>query len=1027
MVANHNWSFTVSSGSGCGNSATFIHTLQGNTDVSPLSGQTDVVIEGVVVGDFQGSTGLDGFFVQEEDSQADSDPATSEGVFVYYSAVDVNVGDIVRVQGDVVEYFNLTEIKNVDSVVICPGSAAVTPASVSLPVTALADLERYEGMLINIPHTLYVTELYQLGRYGQISLSVNDRLFQPTNVYPPSSDPDSDRVQLQDLNDRSRILLDDGSGAQNPDPIIYPQGGLTAGNTLRAGYSLPSLTGVLYYAFSNYMVEPTTAINFTGTNPRSAAQSSDSSLVRVASFNVLNYFVTFGSRGAENQTEFDRQRAKTISAILQLNADVIGLMEMENHSTDAALKDLVDGLNASAGAGTYTYVDTGVLGTDAIKVALIYKPARVSPVVGTEVTNTDTVFSRPPLAQTFQQTATGEQFTVVVNHFKSKGGCDYATGLDQDQNDGQGCYNDQRKQQATAITTWIKDTVLPGATGSKGALIIGDLNAYAMEDPVTIIKNAGYVDMINTFIPAGAYSYVFDGQSGYLDHALASTSLAPWVADVQEWHINADEPTVLDYNTNYKTVNQISTLYAPDAYRASDHDPVLVLLDFVNTYVDDDYTTSILGWGTNRFATIQGGINAATVGRTVYVENLSANAETYAESVTLNKAITLAIQDDIRLVGALTLETGTVEAPAGTLTLSGNFTHSGGTFNHNSGAVVFDGAGTFAYAGSGTTFYDLLVNAGTVLDIGTGFAVVNTVTNNGGLQESKTVNGASVAFLNISTDKYYGVNINTADNMGATTVTVWGNQACAGASGSTILRCFDVTPGTAQTAEVTFYYRGAEANGNTAPIPWHWNGVAWETVADSTRGGSGEGYWVQATVSSYSPFTLGDNQPTAVFLTSFAAAPQGESILLAWETAAELQNLGFNLYRAESAAGPWTKLNPTLIPAQNPGATFGASYEWLDTGVTLDTTYFYRLEDIDVNGASTFHGPVSATAAGVTAVSVVAFGARSSLAGLALALALAAALALRMNHWAGHGAEVRWQRGGPGIKNKGRIRFLCDF
>ncbi|MDX9955454.1 MAG: GEVED domain-containing protein, partial [Anaerolineae bacterium] len=134
--------------------------------------------------------------------------------------------------------------------------------------------------------------------------------------------------------------------------------------------------------------------------------------------------------------------------------------------------------------------------------------------------------------------------------------------------------------------------------------------------------------------------------------------------------------------------------------------------------------------------------------------------------------------------------------------------------------------------------------------------------------------------------------------------------------------------------------------------------------------------------------------PTAVFLASFAAVPQGESILVTWETAAELQNLGFNLYRAESAAGPWTKLNTELIPAQNPGGTFGASYEWLDTGVMPDTTYFYRLEDMDVNGASTFHGPVSATATGVTAVSVVTFGARSPLMELALAFAAAAVLAV---------------------------------
>lgn len=134
--------------------------------------------------------------------------------------------------------------------------------------------------------------------------------------------------------------------------------------------------------------------------------------------------------------------------------------------------------------------------------------------------------------------------------------------------------------------------------------------------------------------------------------------------------------------------------------------------------------------------------------------------------------------------------------------------------------------------------------------------------------------------------------------------------------------------------------------------------------------------------------------PTAVFLASFAAIPQGEDILVSWETAAELQNLGFNLYRSEAFAGPWVKLNATLIPAQNPGATFGASYEWLDTGVTPDTTYYYRLEDVDVNGASTYHGPVSATTAGVTAVHIADFGAGWGMgAGLAALMGLGLAAA----------------------------------
>ncbi len=155
-------------------------------------------------------------------------------------------------------------------------------------------------------------------------------------------------------------------------------------------------------------------------------------------------------------------------------------------------------------------------------------------------------------------------------------------------------------------------------------------------------------------------------------------------------------------------------------------------------------------------------------------------------------------------------------------------------------------------------------------------------------------------------------------------------------------------------------------------------------------------------ISAFSDWTVGNDVPTAVTLASFTATPQNAAILVTWETASELDNLGFNLYRSTSPAGPWTQLNTTLIPAQNPGAVFGATYEWLDTDVTPGEAVYYRLEDVDVSGVSTFHGPVSATASGVTTVRVTAFGAatnQSSL--LTLTLMLTGALAITFSIWNG--------------------------
>ena len=248
-------------------------------------------------------------------------------------------------------------------------------------------------------------------------------------------------------------------------------------------------------------------------------------------------------------------------------------MEIENNATDA-VQNLVDGLNGIAGPGTYAYINTGTIGTDAIKVAILYQPARVTPLGAYAIldSSVDPTFidtkNRPSLAQTFEANARDERFTVVVNHLKSKGSACDDVG-DPDAGDGQGNCNQTRTAAAIALTNWLATD--PTGSGDPDFLIIGDLNSYAMEDPITALKNAGYVSLIESFVGPEAYSYVFEGQSGYIDHALASPSLAAQVAGATEWHINADEPVALDYN-NY---NQ-PALYTPAPYRASDHDPVLV-------------------------------------------------------------------------------------------------------------------------------------------------------------------------------------------------------------------------------------------------------------------------------------------------------------------------------------------------------------------------------------------------------------------------------------------------------------------
>jgi hypothetical protein len=439
---------------------------------------------------------------------------------------------------------------------------------------------------------LTVTEVYNLGRYGQVVLSQGGRLFQPTNVVTPGVAANN----LQAANDLRRLVLDDANTSQNPDPIIYPSPELSATNTLRAGDTVTGLTGVLdvYY---DYRLQPTTTPTFVHANPRTAAPASVGGTLRVASFNVLNYFSTIdtgadicgpagdqGCRGADSASEFTRQRDKIINAIVTIDADVVGLIEIENNAITAT-QDLVNGLNAVAGAGTYGYVDTGTIGDDVIKVAFIYQPGTVTPVGSPAILDSseDPLFNdelnRPALAQTFQQNATGARFTAVVNHLKSKGSdCDDVG--DPDTGDGQGNCNVTRTNAATALVNWLATD--PTGSGDPDFLIIGDLNAYAKEDPIVAIEGAGYTNLVDTFVGADAYSYVFDGQFGYLDHALSNASLTPQVVSATVWYINADEPRVLDYNEEYKSPGQVISLYDDGPYRASDHDPVIVGLNLVD-------------------------------------------------------------------------------------------------------------------------------------------------------------------------------------------------------------------------------------------------------------------------------------------------------------------------------------------------------------------------------------------------------------------------------------------------------------
>lgn len=575
--------------SSCGQSATLIHAVQGANASSPLLGAS-VSIEGIVVADFQDANQIGGFFVQEEDAQADGNAQTSEGIYVANTTA-VAVGDRVRVSGTVAETFGLTQIANATISLCATGQALPTPTTVSLPVTTLDRFESIEGMSVAIDQTLTVNETYQLGRYGQVLLA-NGRLQQPTNVVQPGAAANA----LQAQNNVNKLMLDDASNIQNPDPVIFPAPGLSADNTLRSGDTVTHLRGVISYDFGAYRLLPTSAPHFVHSNARPLAPVVDSSAnLKIASFNVLNFFNGNGTgggfptaRGANTATEFARQKAKIVSALVGLNADVIGLIEIENdgYGSTSAIAELTAALNTATGTNAWKYINPGVnkIGTDEIAVGFIYRSDKATAIGKTAILDStvDPQFidtkNRPALAQSFRVNSNRAIATAVVNHFKSKGSDCNDIG-DADIGDGQGNCNITRTQAAAALVEWLNTH--PTGVNDRDYLIIGDLNAYAKEDPITTIINGGFTDLINKYGGADAYSYVFDGQAGYLDHGLASNALTPQVLFAADWHINADEPISLDYNTEFKSAAQLNNFYAADAYRSSDHDPLVVSLKLV--------------------------------------------------------------------------------------------------------------------------------------------------------------------------------------------------------------------------------------------------------------------------------------------------------------------------------------------------------------------------------------------------------------------------------------------------------------
>lgn len=563
--------------------------------------QKTYTVRGIITADYRYSNGFSGLYIQTPDNKAK--PNISNAMFVFIPATSTvkggQVGDEVILQGRLTTFQNQLQLDNVQQdIQSCAINqlGQITPKSVELPFASLSDANvhsptRYQGMWVKLPQTLTVSENFNYGRFGELSLSLG-RLYIPTNLFVANSAEAKATAQKNLL---SKIILDDGYNNQNRTPWL--PSAFNAKNTLRSGYNLNNVTGIMEYRFNNWRVQPIqnapVPTVIASSNPRASLAAKNRDDVRVAAFNVLNYdngstgFPT--ERGASSQAEFDKQHQKILAALKAIDADVYALMEIANNGYDD--KSAIAYLTRSLGAD-WKYITPNSLtrlGGDAIAVGIIYNSQRVKPFNKPAILDLGDR-NRTTLAQSFQQIDTNTVFTVVPNHLKSKScGTVDAASLDADQKDGQSCWNNTRVKAVEQLITWIASnpTQVPAAVSKPNFLVLGDMNSYAKEDPMQKLEQAQYKLLLNDGkVGQGstAYTYVFgvssdlggNGGAGNLDHAIADPDLYSKVSRTFAWPINADEPTALGYDEEFKTDEQKLAFYAADAYRSSDHDPVIV-------------------------------------------------------------------------------------------------------------------------------------------------------------------------------------------------------------------------------------------------------------------------------------------------------------------------------------------------------------------------------------------------------------------------------------------------------------------
>jgi len=408
------------------------------------------------------------------------------------------------------------------------------------------DLAPYVGQTVTFEQPVYVCNNY----YSNPDVSLH-RVMSPTNQELPGSPA---YYNLMTLNSRSTVTLTGLSG-------YHRMGEVFTGLTVRVN-STSSLTYVSHESLTGTRddLQKRPSVDILGEHD-----------LLVCAFNLEYYLVeNLGQgRGPANASESAQQHAKIMDALKHIGADIYGFVEVEQGQE--ALKKLAQSLTSATGRN-YTWINDGLSSSGTFTKSGYVYCSDVVKVYGDMKNNNSSVVNRKKM-QAFEVRASGERFIFSLNHFKAKSGT--GTGQDADQGDGQGIYNYTRTQEAQSVISSYSSN--KNYYDDPDILIMGDLNAYAMEDPIMVLVNNGMTDLHRYFHADSSYSYTFRGTAGYLDHALCNSTLLPQVTGMAAYHINSDEHDRYTYDSSSDQT----------MFRSSDHDPVLVGLKLGAEIIDE--------------------------------------------------------------------------------------------------------------------------------------------------------------------------------------------------------------------------------------------------------------------------------------------------------------------------------------------------------------------------------------------------------------------------------------------------------